>query len=105
MKSVKNPSSLFKRFFTDKMMDNIVQYTYKRMQPVINKFSDSFDGSTKYSHVNVKPVDRIEIESFLGVLYLRAAFRLNILDREVIWNHESVHDIVGATMSLKNFDV
>ena len=44
------------------------------------------DCSTKYSHV--KLVDRVDIEAFIGILYLRAAFRLNILDREVIWNHK-----------------
>ena len=98
---VKNPSSLFKLFFTDKMMDNIVQYTNKNMQPVIDKFSDPLDGYTKYSHV--KLADRVDVEAFIGILYLRAAFRLNILDREVIWYHESPHDIIGATMSLDRF--
>ena len=78
-KSVKNPSSSIKLFFTDKMMGNIVQYTNKNMQPVIDKFSDPPDGSTKYSHV--KLVDRVNIEAFIGIFYLRAAFRLNILDR------------------------
>ena len=97
-KSVKNSSSSFKLFFMDKMIDNLVQYTNKNMQPVIDNVSDPLDGSTKYSHV--RPVDRVDIEAFIGLLYLRAAFRLIILDREVIWNHESAHDIVGATMSL-----
>ena len=101
-KSVKNPSSSFKLFFTNKMTDNIVQYTNKNM-PVMDKFSDPLDDSTEYSHV--KLVDRVDIEAFIGILYLRVAryFRLNILDREVIWNHESANDIIGATMSLHRF--
>ena len=70
-------------------MDNIVQHT------------DPLDGSTKYSHV--KLVDRVDIEAFIDILYLRAVFRLNILDREVIWNHESALGIIGATMSLHRF--
>ena len=53
-------------------MDHIVQYTNKNMQPVINKFSDPFDGSTKYSLV--KLFDRVDIEAFIGILYLRTAF-------------------------------
>ena len=81
-KSVKNPSSLFKLFFMDKMMDNTVQYTSQNMQPVIEKFSDPLDGSTKYSHV--KLVDRFDIQAFIDILYLAAALRLNILDREFI---------------------
>ena len=36
-------------------------------------------------------------------MYLRAAFRLNILNREVIWNHESAHDITGAAISRHRF--
>ena len=82
-------------------MDNNVQYTNKNMHPVIDKFSDPLDSSTKYSHV--KLVDRVDIEAFIGILYLRAAFRLNIFDREIIWNHESAYNIIGATMSLHRF--
>ena len=52
------------------------------MQPVIDKFSDPLDDSTKYSHV--KLVDRVDTEAFTGILYQRVAFTLNILDREVI---------------------
>ena len=69
-KSVKNPSLSLNLFFTDKMVDNVVQYTNMSMQPVIEKFPDPLDGSTKYSQV--KLVDRIDIETFIGILYLRA---------------------------------
>ena len=82
-------------------MGNIVQYTKKNIQPVIDNFSDHLEGSTKYSHV--KLVDRVDVEAFIGILYLGAAFRLNLLDREVIVNHESAHDITGATMLLHRF--
>ena len=82
-------------------MGNIVQYTKKNIQPVIDNISDHLEGSTKYSHV--KLVDRVDVEAFIGILYLRAAFRLNLLDREVILNHESAHDITGATMLLHRF--
>ena len=49
------------------------------MQPVIDKFSDPLDGSTKYSRV--KLIDRVDIEAFIGILYLGTAFKLNILDK------------------------
>ena len=69
-KSVKNTSLSLKLFFTDKMMENVVQYTNTSMQPVIEKFPDPLDGPAKYSQV--KLVDRIDIEAFIGILYLRA---------------------------------
>ena len=47
-KSIKSPSSSFKLVFTNKMMRNIVQYTDKNIQPVLDKFSDTLDVSTKY---------------------------------------------------------
>ena len=53
-----------------------MQYTNKNMQYVNDKFSDSLGGSTKYSYVNF--FDRVDIEAFIGILYLRAAFGLNI---------------------------
>ena len=79
-------------------MVKVMQYTKKNMQPVIDKFSDSYDSSTKYSHIKI--VDRVDIDAFLDILYLRATFGLNILDKEVIWNHESAHDTISATMLL-----
>ena len=57
--------------------------------------------SDRYPHF--KFVDRIDMKSFIRILYLRAAFRLNLLDREIIWDHESAHDIFGATMSVNRF--
>ena len=56
------------------------------MKPLIGNFSELLDDSTKYSHV--KLVDRVDTEAFIAISYLRAASRLNILDRKVIWNHE-----------------
>ena len=82
-------------------MENIVLYTSKNMRPVIDKFSVPLDGSTKCSHV--KFVDKVDIEAFIDILYLVAAFSFNILDREFIWNNETAHDIIGAIMSLSRF--
>ena len=61
-------------------------------------FEDLLEDSNKYPHF--KLVDWIDMKAFIGILYLRAAFRLNLLDRDIIWNHESAHDIFGATMSV-----
>ena len=43
------------------------------------------------------------MKAFVGILYLRAAFQLNLLDWEIIWNHESAHDIFGTTVSVNRF--
>ena len=59
-----------------------MQYINKNIQPVINKCSDLLDASTQYSYF--KLVDRVDIEAFISILYLRTDFRLNILDREIM---------------------
>ena len=83
------------------MIDKLVIYTNGSIQPLLEKFEDLLEDSDKYRHF--KLVDRIDMKAFIGILYLRAAFRLNLLDREMIWNHESAHDIFGATMSVNQF--
>ena len=83
-------------------MDNIVQHANKNMHAVIDKFSNPIDGSTKY--IDVKLVHRVDIDAFIGILYLRAAPRLSIQDTEVTWNHEGAHNIIDATMFLHRFN-
>ena len=100
-KNAKTPLDSLELFLTDEMIDNLVIYTNASIQPLLEKFEDLLEDCNKYPHF--KLVDRIDMKAFIGILYLRAAFRLNLLDREIIWNHESAHDIFGATMSVNRF--
>ena len=83
------------------MIDKLVIYTNASIQPFLEKSEDLLEDSDKYPHF--KLVDRIDMKTFIGILYLRAAFRLNLLGREIIWNHELAHDIFGATVSVNRF--
>ena len=38
------------------------------------------------------------------MMYLKATFRVNLLNRSTIWDHESVHDMFSATISKKHFE-
>ena len=100
-KNAKTPLKSLELFLTDEMIDKLVIYTNASIQPLLEKFEDLLEDSDKYPHF--KLVDWINMKAFIGILYLRAAFRLNLLDREIIWNHESFHDIFGATMSVNRF--
>ena len=79
------------------MVNNIVTYTNDVLQPVIESFSDVLQNSAKYLHFRL--VDYIDIRAYLGILYLRAASRVNLLSADAIWNHESTNDVFGAAMS------
>ena len=41
----------------------------------------------KYSHY--KQFDLIDIRAFLGLLYLRARLKVNQMDQQTIWYHET----------------
>ena len=58
------------------MVNNIVEYTNDVIQPALERFSDdALDASTKYTHFCI--VDHMNIQAALGILYLRAALRIN----------------------------
>ena len=78
-KNVKTPLKSLELFLTDAMIDKFVIYTNASIQPLLEKFEDLLEDSDKYPHF--KLVDRIDMKTFIGILYLRAAFRLNLLDQ------------------------
>ena len=79
-KNAKTPLESLELFLTDEMIDKLVIYTNASIQPLLEEFEDLLEDSDKYPHF--KLVDRIDT-SFIGILYLRAAFRMNLLDREI----------------------
>ena len=100
-KYTKTPVEAFTLFFTKSMIKNIVCYTNAVIQPAIERLSDLFEQSDKYRHFLL--VDQLDLEVFIRILYLRAPFRVNFLNREFIWNHESSHDVFAAMMPEKRF--
>ena len=101
-KYVKTPIEAFTLFFTDNMINSITRCTNEAIQPVLEKFSDVLDTSSKYTHFAL--VDYIDIQAYLGILYLRAAFRVNQMNSSTIWHQESSNDLFSATMSNSRFN-
>ena len=75
-KQVQTPLESFNLFFTDEMLEKVVTYTNNSIEPAMERFSDLLKESDKY--LNFRKVDKIDITAFIGLLYLRAAFRLNL---------------------------
>ena len=100
-KYAKTPVEAFILFFTKSMIKKIVCYTNAVIQPAIERLSDLFEQSDKYRHFLL--VEQLDLEVFIRILYLRAPFRVNFLNREFIWNHESSHDVFTAMMPEKRF--
>ena len=100
-KRAQTPIDSFNLFFTDKMIEKIVTHTNDVIETAMERFADLLEESDKYPHF--RKVDKMDISAFIGLLYLRAAFRLNLQETLEIWNHESAHDIFAATMSYNRF--
>ena len=85
------------------MIENIVKFTNAVIETAIERYSAVLAKSDEYTYFRV--VDSDNIRAYIGVMYLRAAFRVNLSNRSTIWNHESAHDIFSATMSEKRFEL
>ena len=99
-KYVQTPIESFRLFFADEMVNNIVGYTNDVIRTVLERFS-VLEASTKYSHFRL--VDHMDIRAFLGILYHRAALRVNLMSTSTTWHQESSNDLFSATMSHGRF--
>ena len=71
------------------------------IRPVLERFSDVLEASSKYTHFCL--VNHMFIRAFLGILCLRTALRVNLMSTSAIWHHESSNDLLSATMSHSRF--
>ena len=100
-KRVKTSLQLFKLFFTDGMLGKIVLYTNNSIEPAMEWFSTLLAERDKYLHF--QKVDKVDISAFIGLLYIRAAFRINMRDTREISTLQSSNDVFSATMSCNRF--
>ena len=100
-KRVKTPLDAFALLVDDRMLEKVVEYTNKVIKPFLDQYELIISESHKYSFYNL--VDLQDIRAFFGILFLLAAFRSNLKSANVIWNHESAHNIFGVTKALSRF--
>ena len=83
------------------MIEKIVTHTNDVIETAMERFTDLLEESDKYPHF--RKVDKMDISAFIGLLYLRTAFRLNLQETLEIWNHESARDVFAMTMLYNRF--
>lgn len=88
----------FKLFIDDQLLEKIVQYTNRSIQ----NFRAEINPDRK-KHLHIDDVDIVDIRAFFGILYLRAAKRVNLQNMRTIWYHESSMELFDACMSLNRF--
>ena len=85
-----------------KWLKNCKVYKYLVIETAIERFSAVLAKSDEYTYFRVVYSD--DIGAYIGTMYLKAAFRVNLLNRSRIWNHKSAHYIFSATISEKRFE-
>ena len=58
------------------MVENIVNFTNAVIERAIERFSAVLAKSGKYTYI--REVDSDDIRAYIGIMYLRAAFRVNL---------------------------
>ena len=100
-KAAKTPVEGFELFINNEMMKDLLHNANKNIRNFTTHFHNVLKKSSKYMYV--KQTDLIELKTFRGLLYLRAAFQLNIFKTREIFFHERSHEIFAATMSYNSF--
>ena len=86
----------FQLFFTDEILDIIVSHTNKRIDASIGEIPPDTLQNGKYP--NLKPVDRIDVLSVIGLMHLRGLYGLNKHDVALLFSHDRGIPIFRATM-------
>ena len=84
------------------MIENIVNLTNAVIKTATERFSVVLAKSDKYIYFRV--VNSDNIRAYIGIMYLKVAFRVNSLTRSTIESHESARDVISITMSEKRFE-
>ena len=101
VKRTRTPLEAFSLFINHEMVNTIVENTNTVIETFLAGKQDMIDDSDKYSFY--KKVGLIAIKALLGLLYVCACLKLNMVDHETIWHHETANDFFEAMMSLNCF--
>ena len=96
----KSPAENWSLMIPDDIVMRIVGYTNTKitqLHEITGGRLAETDKKTQYGLTSLA-----EMKAWFGLLYLRAALKLNTTDTDV-WYHESSNDIFSATMQRKRF--
>ena len=81
-KRVKTLFDAFDLFLDDRVLEKIVEYTNKVIQPFLDQYETIISESSKYSFYKLN--DLQDIRTFSGILFLQAAFKTNLKSAKMI---------------------
>ena len=79
----------------------VVNYTNKNITELHAIIGERLRETDKKTHYKLTSLTEMKV--WFGLLYLRAAMKLNTTDANIVWYHESSSDILSTTMQQKRF--
>lgn len=101
------PLESWRLLFDDSMIESIVQFTNQRIDIVAAKYSRckrKKNARRSFFPTFIKNTDKLEIEAFIGLLYLQGLFKSGHEDLKSLWATDGTgRDLFRATMPLARF--
>ena len=100
-RNVKTPLDSFEFFFTDKLFETITDLTNIRIEETLARTIIPECSRNKYSWLKVCTV--IEMRAFIGLMYYRGLYGLNMMSTNVIFSERHGPPVFSATMGKNRF--
>ena len=101
-RNVKTEMDAFSVLFTDKMFEDIVTHTNKRISNTLEKFEVLREESDKYPQLKEVTID--EMKAFIGLIYFRGLYGQNSNRTNIIFSPKHGSPVFGACMSRNRFE-
>ena len=79
----------------------IVDYSKKKITELHAIIGERLRETHKKNHYKLASL--AEMKAWFGLLYLRAALKLNTTDTDIVWYHESSNDMFSVHVQQKRF--
>ena len=101
-KHVDTPKKAFDYYLPLAFMEKIKNYSNERIRITLVACSEILKKSDKYPHM--KPIDIIDIQAFIGIMYFRGLYGLNNHHLNILFSEKQGPPVFGATMSRQRFE-
>ena len=98
-----SPGTIWSYMISDDLLMKVVNNTNKKISLFLETNQHGLENNDKETHFKLTSLR--ELKAWFGLLYLRVAFKLNGMNADVVFYHESSHDIFSATMQRKRFSL
>ena len=100
-RNAKSPLDTWSLMVPDDEIMKIVNYSKKKITELHAIIGERLRETDKKNHYKLTSL--AEMRAWFGLLYFRAALKLNTTDTDIVWYHESSNDMFSVPVQQKRF--